>query len=65
MVDLTVYNLKGQLVRILVDKNMSAGKHSINWDGKDEANHNTSSGIYLYQLKAGETIQTKRILLIK
>ncbi|MBD3234501.1 MAG: T9SS type A sorting domain-containing protein, partial [candidate division Zixibacteria bacterium] len=59
-VSLTVYNLLGQEIAILIDGNMEAGYHSIKWDASEY-----SSGIYYYQLTTGNFVQTKRMTLLK
>ena len=62
---LDVYNLLGQKVTILVDRELSAGKHQIRWDGADQKNNKVASGIYLYRLKADDYVSSKRMFLIK
>ncbi|MCK4385148.1 MAG: hypothetical protein KAW52_02675 [candidate division Zixibacteria bacterium] len=49
-ITLKVYNILGQLVRILVDKPKRAGSYEAIWDGKDEKGKEVSSGIYFYRL---------------
>jgi hypothetical protein len=63
--ELIIYNLKGQKVKILVNKVLPAGEHSVVWDGKDDNNKPVSSGIYFYQLKVGDFEQTKKMILMK
>ena len=65
MINLTVYNIKGQNVKTLIDCNLEKGDHSIIWDGTDNAGNSVSSGIYLYKLKSKENQQTNRMLLLK
>ncbi|NQV18168.1 MAG: T9SS type A sorting domain-containing protein [Armatimonadetes bacterium] len=66
IVKLHIYNIKGQLVRTLIDKKQSAGKHSINWRGIDNNDKRVSSGIYIFSLKVGEKIiNCKKCLLLK
>jgi len=65
-VSLEIYNLKGQKVKQLVSSQLSAGKHSVVWDGKDNSGKLVSSGIYFYSLNMNhKTIATKRMVLIK
>lgn len=64
-VTLTIYNILGQKVKTLVKERQSAGSKTVSWDGKDEKNKDLASGIYFYQLKAGEVTQTKRMVLLK
>ncbi|NLH93363.1 MAG: T9SS type A sorting domain-containing protein [Candidatus Cloacimonetes bacterium] len=62
---LAVYNTKGQLIRTLVDSELSGGKHSVVWNGLDEAGKSVSSGVYLYKLETAGASQTRRMLLMK
>ncbi len=64
-VTLTIFNVLGQRVRKLAEERMSAGAHSVAWDGKDEKGSDVSSGVYFYQIQAGEQSQTKRLVLLK
>jgi hypothetical protein len=64
-VTLSIYNILGQKVKTLVDGRQEAGAKSLNWDGKDEHGRDSASGIYFYQLKAGEVTQTKQMVLLK
>jgi hypothetical protein len=64
-VTLTIYNILGQKVKTLANERQEAGTKIINWDGKDEKDKDLASGIYFYQLKAGEVTQTKRMVLLK
>ena len=62
---LVIYNILGEKVKTLVDREMAAGNHTVHWDGKDEAGNPVASGIYFYRLKAKSFDQTKRMLLMK
>lgn len=64
-VEIAVFNLKGQKVRTLLNDNKSAGKHQVNWDGKDDSGHPLSSGIYFLKLNAGQETNTKKLILQK
>jgi hypothetical protein len=64
-VSLTIYNILGQKVKTLFEGYQEAGFKIVNWDGKDERGKDLASGIYFYQLKAGEVTQTKRMVLLK
>ncbi|MFI5236311.1 MAG: glycosyl hydrolase family 18 protein [Ignavibacteriales bacterium] len=59
-VELKIYNLLGENVATLVNENLNAGLHSVNWDASKEA-----SGIYLYQLRSGSKVITKKMTLTK
>jgi hypothetical protein len=64
-VSLKIYNLKGQLVSVLVNNILSAGTHFFKWDGRDESGKDVSSGIYFYKLIAGEYSEAKKMVKIK
>ena len=57
---LTIYDLLGRKIITLADDYLRAGGHNIAFDASDLA-----SGIYFYRLQAGETIETKRMVLLK
>ncbi|MCH7820335.1 MAG: T9SS type A sorting domain-containing protein [Candidatus Marinimicrobia bacterium] len=59
-VSLIVYNLRGEKVAQLINRNMPAGMHRVNWDAS-----NVSSGIYFYRLQAGDFVQTRKMVLLK
>ncbi|MDD4277894.1 MAG: FlgD immunoglobulin-like domain containing protein [Candidatus Cloacimonetes bacterium] len=62
---LDIYNLKGQLVKSLINADQAAGRHNAIWDGKDSNNHQVASGVYLYRLSSPSKSLTKRMLLMK
>jgi hypothetical protein len=64
-VRLAIYNLQGQEVRTLVTREMQAGAHTINWDGKDQHGHPVPSGIYFYKLRVNGFEQTRKMLMAK
>ncbi|MDO9578574.1 MAG: FlgD immunoglobulin-like domain containing protein [Candidatus Cloacimonadales bacterium] len=65
-VKLSVFNIKGQKVKQIVSEQLSAGQHSINWNGDDESGKAVSSGIYYYKLDVnGKTEAVKKCLLLK
>ncbi len=64
-VKLEVYNLKGQLVKTLVDEDIEAGIYNVNWNGKDSSGKPVASGVYFYRLSTPKYKQSKRMLLMK
>lgn len=64
-VNLTVYNIKGQVVKTLLKKQIESGEHRITWDGKDNNNKRVASGIYFYKISAGKEAKVKKMLLLK
>ena len=64
-VEISIYNIKGQLVKQLVNDEFSAGVHDIIWNGRDHLERGVASGIYFYRLKTADTTQINRMLLMK
>jgi len=64
-VSLIIYNTLGQKLRTLIDGSRSAGHYQVSWDGKDSNGENVSSGIYLYRIKAGFFVESKKMILLK
>jgi hypothetical protein len=64
-VSLIIYNILGEKVKTLVNKEMDAGTHTIRWNSRDEAGNSVSSGIYFYRLKTDGFDQTRKMLLMK
>ena len=59
-VRLTVYNLVGQIVNVVIDEYQTAGSYEYNYDAT-----NLPAGIYLYKLQVGEYSSVKRMTLVK
>ncbi|RKY84540.1 hypothetical protein DRQ11_11380, partial [candidate division KSB1 bacterium] len=64
-VSIRIYNLLGQQVRLLVDEYKEAGYYTIKWDGKNNYGQEVPSGVYYYQIKADDFVQTKRMVLLR
>jgi hypothetical protein len=63
-VNLTVYNMLGSKVAVLVNENQEAGKHSVEFS-TDKGESKLGSGVYVYTLKAGDFTQTRKMVVIK
>ena len=64
-VTLTVFNVLGQTVRVLVNGEQKAGRYSVIWDGTDIAGHQVATGIYFYRLKTDGFTESRKMALIK
>ncbi|HEX9916832.1 MAG TPA: FlgD immunoglobulin-like domain containing protein, partial [candidate division Zixibacteria bacterium] len=64
-VSLKVYNVKGQLVKTLLDKNLPRGKHEVAWKAEDQDGVKAASGVYFYVLKTNEQYVAKKMFLVK
>ncbi|UCG93988.1 MAG: T9SS type A sorting domain-containing protein, partial [Candidatus Aerophobus sp.] len=64
-VKLSIYNILGQKVKVLVDEYQNAGYRSVTWDGKDDQGQEVSTGVYFYRVQAGNFMQSKKMVLTK
>ena len=64
-VQISVYNLMGQSIRVLADGWVEAGLHQVRWDGRTAAGVEAASGVYWAVLQAGEAVQTAKLALIR
>jgi hypothetical protein len=68
-VDLTIFNIKGQKVKTLIDEKQVAGVHQVIWDGTDENGKYISTGIYFSHCSInsgdGDYTSVKKIILLK
>jgi hypothetical protein len=62
---LIIYNILGQEITTLVDQEKLPGSYEVTWDGRDNNGIEVASGIYLYQIKAGQYSEVKKMLLVK
>ena len=62
---LKIFNILGEDIRTLVNAQYGAGTHNIHWNGKDTYGNAVSSGVYIYQLQAGEFSRVKKMNLIR
>jgi len=64
-VELKIYNVRGEHIRTLIDGIESAGLKTVEWDARDNANLNVSSGVYIYKIIAGDLVLSRKMLLIR
>ena len=64
-VTIEVFNILGQKIRTLVDREEPAGSYEIIWDATDDSGRPAATGVYLYRLRAGEYRETKKMLLLR
>ncbi len=64
-VELTIYNILGQVVKRLADEYKGAGYHQAVWDGRGQMGRLAPAGIYIYKIQAGDFVQKKKMLLLK
>jgi len=64
-VTLRVYNMKGQIIRTLINQPSGPGNYQIVWDGKDDNGNEVASGIYFSNLSVDGEKQTRKMVMIK
>ncbi len=65
VVNIEIYNIKGEKVKTLVDGFREANYYTEEWNGTDDNNNTVSSGVYFYKMKAGRYTSTKKMILMK
>jgi len=64
-VSINIYNMRGQLVKTLVNTELENDFHEIVWSGKDNSGKSTASGVYFYKMKTQNYNSTKKMILMK
>tara|TARA_B110000438_G_scaffold301276_1_gene355747 strand:- start:1078 stop:2961 length:1884 start_codon:yes stop_codon:yes gene_type:complete len=65
LVNITIYDMMGRIVKTLVNSSQTAGYKSIQWNATNDKNEPVSAGLYLYTIQSGEFRQTKKMVLLK
>jgi hypothetical protein len=64
-VQLKVYNVRGQVIKTLVNETKDAGHYVVQWDGNNDNGETVSSGVYFYRIKAGDFVTTRKMVMLK
>jgi subtilisin family serine protease len=64
-VRLVIYNTLGQQVRRLLNQKIEAGKHRVEWDGRNDMGKSVASGVYIYRFEAGNFHRIQKMMLLK
>ena len=64
-ISIIIYDLVGSKVIEFFSSSRPSGTHSIQWNGTDQQGNRVPAGIYFYQLKTGDFLQTKKMVLMK
>ena len=65
LVNITIYNMLGNVVNNLVNANQSSGYKSVQWNATNNQGETVSAGVYLYKIQAGDFVDTKKMILLK
>jgi len=61
----TIYNIKGQRVKQLLNEQVVAGRYAVVWDGIDHTGNPCSSGVYFYKLRTNSKTLVRKMLMLK
>ncbi|MBN1212785.1 MAG: T9SS type A sorting domain-containing protein [candidate division Zixibacteria bacterium] len=64
-VTMSVFNILGQRVAVLIDGEMTAGYHTVTWPGADDYGKPVASGVYFYRLETGNYVDSRKMTLLK
>jgi hypothetical protein len=64
-IELSLYNLAGQQVSRLLHGWREPGRYTARWDGRTDTGHNLATGVYIYRLRAGDLVQSRKLLLLR
>jgi len=64
-IEIAIYDVNGRLVRTLVDGKKEAGTHSVVWNGTNDRDVKVGSGVYWSQMKTGQFISNKQLVILK
>jgi hypothetical protein len=65
LVNITIYDMLGRQVKTLINQTQDAGFKSVIWNATNDYGKPVSAGVYLYQIQAGEFVQTRKMVLLK
>ena len=64
-VRLEIFNVRGQIIKTLVNEPQEAGRHGVIWHGTDNNGRAVTSGVYFYRLTTDSVSEIRRMLLLK
>ena len=64
-VKLVIYNVLGQKVRTLINRQVEAGYHTVVWDGHNDSGQQVATGLYIYKFEASDYVKTMKMMLLK
>ena len=64
-VKLNVFNIRGQVVKTLLDQVQGPGIYTVEWDGMDNSGRRAASGVYFYRISAGDFVSMRKMVLLK
>ena len=65
LVNLIIYDMKGRIVKTLINDFQTAGKKSVQWNATNNLGELVSAGLYIYKAQVGNFVETKKMILLK
>lgn len=65
LAEVSIYNVKGQLVKVLAKDYMAAGLHELTWNGMNETGNYCASGVYFYRVQCNDQVKVNKMLILK
>ena len=62
---LTIYDMRGRMIKSLVNKHQAAGRYLVEWNATDRYGGNVGAGVYIYQLRSGNKTFSQKMVLMK
>ena len=62
---LSVYDMRGRMIKSLVNKNQASGRYLVEWNATDDYGNNVGAGVYIYQLRSGNMTFSQKMVLMK
>ncbi|MCB0288541.1 MAG: T9SS type A sorting domain-containing protein, partial [Calditrichaeota bacterium] len=63
--ELNIFNILGEKVRTLTNRNYTVGEYTSVWDARNDAGNPVSSGVYFYRLSSDKQTLTRKMLLVR
>ena len=60
-----IYDLRGALIRALIDRDFPAGRHSVAWEGCDGAGERVSAGLYFFRIELGAYRNAQKVVVVR
>lgn len=63
--EIEIFNIRGEIIKRVLTTELSVGSHNIEWDGTDELENNSPSGVYFYKISVNGKQKTNKMILLK
>lgn len=64
-IEISIYDMNGRLIKTIVNEHQQAGSYRVIWDGMNKSGNKVSSGVYVYTVKFGNIVSSKKMMFLK